>query len=147
MHAHGHRLPSPSRRKDVVKVVEKVHQEYESSVGRERAHYSRTLVVLLIYTSMPPGRGREYREMVLQQTNGPPRVLQERTNIFHHNTITGASHIIVADHKTSRSNPAQVIQCPDHPLFKSVVHEYITRHRDKLLSRSQTSQYFILVGQ
>ncbi len=86
----------------------------------------------------PPGRGREYRERereretVLKVADGPPRGLQEHANVFHHNRITGASHMLVGDHKTSASRPAQVVECPTHPTFKRVVHDYGEKYRPQL---------------
>ena len=37
--------------------------------------------------------------MVLKVSERPPRGLQDCTNVFHHNTITGASHMVKASHR------------------------------------------------
>lgn len=124
-----------------------VYRDYQSSISIQHARLSRTLVVLLLYTALPPGRGREYREMELRVSNGPPRGLQDRTNVFHHNISTGTSHMIVGDHKTSSSKPPQVVQCPTNRLFVDVVHDYVEKQR-KLLEPpvGQPNRHLILVN-
>ena len=69
------------------------------------------LVVLLLYTTFPTRRGREYKEVVVNVFDGPPSGLHERANVVHRNSIIGASHMIVDDHNTcmSISKPGQVV--------------------------------------
>ena len=61
----------------------------------------------------------------------------EHANIFHHNSIIGASHMIVDDHNTSGSTPAQVVYSPSHSMFKQLVHNYIGLYRPLLQTMEQ----------
>lgn len=128
-----------------------VYRDYESSVGIERVRLSRTLTVLLIYTAIPPGRGREYREMLLQLHDGPADILvgvapTKTINILHYNKLHRSGVMHIADHKTSKSRPPQTIQCPSTPLFVEVLDDYICKYREQLIPPTVKTDYLILVS-
>ena len=124
-----------------------MNEDYEASVDVERVRLSRTLFVLLIYTALPPGRGREYREMRLKVHSGEIRELTnpQRVNVFHYSELDEKAVMYIADHKTSKKHNHQVVHCPNSVLFKRVVGQYVLRYRPRLLPDDAGNDFLFLV--
>ena len=57
-----------SCRKEVLDVLAQLNDDYNSSTDWERIKLCRALLLVLLYTAIPPGRGREYRERSITGT-------------------------------------------------------------------------------
>ena len=123
----------------ILQVVQEMMTDCDSSLDIERACHYQMLVVLLLYTAFPPGRGREYREMVLKMSNVPPKGLLERANVFHHNTI---AH----DRGRLQDVRIQVVDCPSRSMFIQIVRDYVDKYRQQLQTVGQSESHLILVN-
>ncbi len=97
------------------------------------------VLVLLMYTLIPPGRGKEYREMkLIVHDDGPiSGPYREDVNCFHYSEIDEKALMTIVDHKTSKSHKKQTVEFPENLLFISVVREYIYKYREVLIKNGK----------
>lgn len=127
-------------------VVRQVHHEYCSSTGWDRIATSRTLLLLLLYTAIPPGRGKEYRELRFKchekEISGP---LDTSPNVVHFSDYEGKAVLYLTEYKTASSAGPQLVKCPEDPYFMEVLSDYLLRHRKKI-PQSYESDFVFLVS-
>lgn len=112
-------------------VVRALQDKYDTSTEKEREQICPVLLILLLYTVIPPGRGREYRELKFLYHDADIDLHAHGSkleNVLHFSEYYGKAVLNVADHKTSSAFSPQDITIMD-PVFLTILNEYVTRYR------------------
>ena len=128
-----------SCRKEVLDILAHLKDDYNSSTDWERIKLSRSLLVVLVYTAIPPGCGRKYRELHLKihksEITGPYESRSHK-NILHFSPYEGKAITYITDHKTGHSTGPEMISCPDDSYFMNVLSDYLLCYRNKIPKKS-----------
>ena len=130
-------------REQVLDVVGQVSREYQAAKGIVRTQLCRALLALLLYTAIPPGRSKEYRELKFKYHN---QKIQGSLGEAHENVLNYSDNevwLYITDHKTSESIGSQVIKCPQEH-FVNIVKEYIESCRSTLPDCSKSDILFLV---
>ena len=118
-----------SCRKEVLDVLAQLNNDYDSSTDWERIKLCRALLVVLVYKAIPPGRGKEYRELHFKiqfrrkrEITGPYKSRSYK-NIMHFSLSPYERKAIM--YVTDHSTRPQMISCPDDSYFMNVLSDYL----------------------
>lgn len=129
-------------------MVRQVHQDYNSSTGWDRIATCRTLLLLLLYTAIPPGRGKEYRELKFKchekEISGP---LDAWPNVVHYSEYEGKALLYLTEYKTASSTGPQLVRCPEDPCFMEILADYLLRQRKKIPHSCESDLVFLVSNQ
>ena len=136
-----------SCRREVLDVLAQLNDDYNSSTDWERIKLCRALLLVLLYTAIPPGRGREYRELhfkIHEREITGPYESRSSKNIMHFSSYEGKAIMYITDHKTGHSTGPQMISCPDDSYFMNVLSDYLLRYRNKIPNSSKSTILFLV---
>ena len=129
-------------------MVRQVHQDYSSSTGWDHIATCRTLLLLLLYTAIPPGRGKEYRELKFKchekEISGP---LDAWPNVVHYSEYEGKALLYLTEYKTASSAGPQLVRCPEDPCFMEILADYLLRQRKKIPHSCESDLVFLVSNQ
>lgn len=119
-------------------MVKQLYDDYEDAIGIDRAEKCQVLLILMFYTMIPPGRGKEYREMLLEVHQGPIDLrCSQGNNVLHYSDEDGNATLCVVDHKTANSHRPQIIDVPRDKTCLDVLRDYLFKHRQQLIKATK----------
>ena len=129
-------------------VVRQVHHTYCSSTAWDRVTTCRTLLMLLLYTAIPPGRGKEYRELKYKlhekEISGP---LDTSPNVIHYSEYEGKAALYLTEYKTANTAGPQLVKCPEDAYFMEILGDYLLRYRKKIPNSYDSDLVFLVSNQ
>ena len=105
----------------------------------------RVKLLLLLYTAIPPGRGKEYQELKFKchekEILGP---LDTWPNIVHYSEHEGKALLYLTEYKTASSAGSQLVMCPEDPYFMEILADYLMQQRTKISHSCESDLVFLV---
>ena len=131
---------------EILKVVKDQQELYESQVRPlDRAVESQKYATLLLYTTVPPGRAKEYRTLRIQRHSGPFKSNgKDRSNLLHYGPQVAM--LQVGEYKNAKHLGTRHIDLVPVEVLTSHLHDFLERDRPLLLKGNPDRGYLFVVS-